>query len=368
VEVTVLHKINTGKAHNFCLLLFSYLLSAIITALVYYTGGTSKVYANLMYIPIAIVASNYGKIHGAIHAIISALFIGPFMPLNTYESVPQDTINWILRTLIYATIGLVLGLFSDYHRQEFEKNSKMDKEIAEAQTAMTYSLVKLAESRDDYTGGHIERVAGYCRLIAQKLRSNKKYKDYINDDYIENIYKASPLHDIGKVGIPDSILLKPGKLNTDEFEIMKKHTIIGANTLMKVRKGYPDNKYLGLGISITLYHHERWDGTGYPQKLSGEDIPLSARIMAIADVYDALRSKRVYKEPYSHEKSVEIIKEGKGTQFDPDIVDVFLENEAEFERTYERFRAVDKHGCMEIGDYYHISSSHTTENVHIRGS
>ncbi len=146
--------------------------------------------------------------------------------------------------------------------------------------------------------------------------------------------KASTLHDIGKVGIPDSILHKPGKLTSQEFEIMKNHTNIGANTLLEVKKKYPDSKFLELGINITLYHHEKWDGSGYPHGLRGENIPLSARIMAIADAYDALRSKRVYKEAYSHEKSLEIIKQGKGTHFDPEIVDVFIENEAEFNNIF----------------------------------
>jgi len=145
------------------------------------------------------------------------------------------------------------------------------------------------------------------------------------------------LHDIGKVGIPDSILLKPGKLSAEEYEMMKKHTIIGADTLAEVRDKYPDNRFLKLGISIARYHHERWDGTGYPEGLSGTAIPLSARIMAIVDVYDALRSNRVYKEAYSHEESLSIIKEGRNKHFDPVIVDVFVENEAEINRTFESY-------------------------------
>lgn len=198
-------------------------------------------------------------------------------------------------------------------------------------------MVKLAESRDDYTGEHIERVAVLCRLLTTKLLSIPKYKDYIDEDYIENIYRASPLHDIGKVGISDNILLKPDKLSEEEFEIMKAHTIIGANTLIEVKKKYEDNKFLEMGIDIAYYHHEKWDGTGYPYGLAGESIPLSARIMAIVDVYDALRSKRVYKEAYSHEKSIEIIKQGAGTNFDPVILDVFIQNESEFEDTFDKF-------------------------------
>ena len=330
---------NTTKAKpkKEYLLIFSYALSVIITIIVYITGGTTKVYANLMYLPIAIVASTYGKKWGIVHAVISALLIGPFMPLDKASNSSQEAINWILRLIIYLTIALVIGFFADYYRREFERNLKKDKEIFESQMATIFSLVKLAESRDDQTGAHIERVATFCRLLAHNLRNIPKYQAYINDDYIDKLFKASPLHDIGKVGIPDRILLKPGKLSAAEFEIMKTHTTIGANTLSEVKEKYPDNKLLELGINITHFHHEKWDCTGYPKGLSKTEIPLSARIMALADVYDALRSKRPYKEAYSHEKSMEIIRQGKGTFFDPEIVDVFLEIEAEFETTFDQY-------------------------------
>ena len=149
------------------------------------------------------------------------------------------------------------------------------------------------------------------------------------------MYKASPLHDIGKVGIPDSILLKPGKLTEEEFAIMKTHARIGYDTLAQVGSQYSGNSFLKLGMEITLGHHEKWNGSGYPQGLSGESIPLSARIMALADVYDALRSKRVYKEAFSHEKSAGIIREGWGSHFDPVLTDLFLRHEEEFRAMYE---------------------------------
>lgn len=316
---------------------FSYALSAVVTMIVYFTGGTITAFANLMYLPIAIVASTNGKKQGVIHAVISALLIGPFMPLDVAANLNQKSVNWILRLVIYATIAFVIGFFADYYKREFEKSKQKDKEIFESQLATIFSLVKLAESRDDQTGAHIERVAIFCKLLANKLRNNPKYQAYIDDDYVDKLSKASPLHDIGKVGIPDSILLKPDKLSAAEFEIMKTHTTIGANTLSEVKKKYPDNKMLELGIHITHFHHEKWDGSGYPKGLAGAEIPLSARIMALADAYDALRSKRVYKEAYSHETSLEIIKQGKGTFFDPDIVDAFLEIEAEFEATFDLY-------------------------------
>ena len=210
-------------------------------------------------------------------------------------------------------------------------------EISESQMATIYALVKLSEARDVDTGLHIERIAGFCRLLAQKLREMKDDMYHIDDEYIENLFKASPLHDIGKVSIPDRILLKPGKLNAEEFEIIKTHTTNGAKTLLEVKEKYPENKFIELGRKIALSHHEKWDGSGYPFGLKGEDIPLEGRIMALVDVYDALRSKRVYKEPFSHEISVDIITAGSGIHFDAKLVNVFLKFESEFNELYNRF-------------------------------
>jgi len=189
---------------------------------------------------------------------------------------------------------------------------------------------KLAESRDDDTGYHIERTQTFSKSLAEKMRENSRYAGSINDSFVENIYNASPLHDIGKVGISDNILLKPGKLAPDEFEIMKTHAMIGANTLIATRNKYPKNAFVNMGIAIARSHHEKWDGSGYPDGLVGEDIPLSARIMAVSDVYDALRSKRPYKVAFTHEKSCEIIMEGAGRHFDPAVIHVFTAIEAEF--------------------------------------
>ena len=207
-------------------------------------------------------------------------------------------------------------------------------EISESQIATIFAMAKLAESRDKDTGDHLKHIQIFCRLIAEKLRLHEKYKDEINLDFIDTLEKASPLHDIGKVGIRDVILLKPGPLTSEEFEEMKQHTIIGASTLKEVYEKYPGNYFVKIGIEIAESHHEKWNGSGYPEGLCGDEIPLSARIMALADVYDALRSKRVYKEAYSKEKTLEIIIQGSGKHFDPLIVDGFLEFEQEFDKAY----------------------------------
>jgi len=206
------------------------------------------------------------------------------------------------------------------------------KEISASQISTIFALSKLAESRDRETGEHLERVQIYCRMLAEQLRGEEPYNRIIDNDFIHNIFNVSPIHDIGKVASPDQVLLKPGKLTPGEFDIMKLHAQAGAVTLEAVRNVYPNNAFLNMGISIAQSHHERWDGTGYPDGLKSEKIPLAARIMAVADVYDALRSSRCYKGPFSREQSREFIENGSGTHFDPMLVKAFLTLEEEFDR------------------------------------
>lgn len=209
------------------------------------------------------------------------------------------------------------------------------REISDSQLATIYALVKLSESRDDDTGVHIERTAAFCRLLAERAKESGYCTEEIDELFLDTIFKASPLHDIGKVGIPDSILLKPGRLTEEEFQVMKTHVLIGYQTLSKIQLEYSRNGFLKMGMDIALCHHEKWDGSGYPRGLTGEEIPLSARIMAIADVYDALRSKRVYKEAFSHEKSVSIIQDGQGRHFDPRLAETFLKWQETFRNLYD---------------------------------
>jgi putative two-component system response regulator len=232
----------------------------------------------------------------------------------------------------------------DYKSQIQNYNLNLEKRVEEqvhklmsAQTAIIFALAKLSESRDPETGEHLERMAEYSKLLSRQLRLLPKYESIIDDKYIENIYAASPMHDIGKVGIPDRILIKPGKLTGEEFEVMKTHSIIGANTLRDVDAKHPGNDLVRIGIDTAESHHEKWDGTGYPHGLAGENIPIAGRILALGDVYDALTSKRVYKEAFSHEKSRDIILEGRRKHFDPNIVDAFISVEKEFISIKERF-------------------------------
>jgi putative two-component system response regulator len=224
------------------------------------------------------------------------------------------------------------------HNQHLERLVKAKTaEIHESQLATILALAALAESRDHGTGEHLDRTRTFCKMFAQKLRGDSRYAGHVDEAFVENIFLASPLHDIGKVGIPDHVLLKPDKLTPDEFEIMKTHTVIGAHTLQTVHAKYPGNTFLQMGIAIARSHHEKWDGAGYPDALAAGQIPLSARIMAIADVYDALRSQRAYKPPLSHEKAVGMILEGAGRQFDPILTEVFRAAESEFAQVSRQF-------------------------------
>ncbi len=208
----------------------------------------------------------------------------------------------------------------DYRCQLENEKGLLEQKVAErtAQVRRTrqvtvFSLAKLAESRDPETGDHLERVRCYARDLAQYLLDTLGYRSPdLNEEYPKRIFDSSPLHDIGKVGIPDRILLKPGKLSPEEFAIMKTHTLIGGDTLRAADIEAGTNSFLTMGRDIAYSHHEKWDGSGYPLGIAGEEIPLASRIVAVADVYDALSSKRPYKEPFTHERSMKIIIEGRG--------------------------------------------------------
>ena len=207
-----------------------------------------------------------------------------------------------------------------------------DKKLQNARAATILGLAKLAEYRDEGTGTHLERIREYAKLLAEEMAKIPKFDPSINQGYIDDLSQSAILHDIGKVGIPDAILLKPAKLSAEEFEIIKRHTVLGGNAIRAIESRIEGRSFLILGKEIAYCHHEKWDGSGYPKGLQGEDIPMSARIVALADVYDALTTKRFYKEAYSHEKSKQIIFSLKGSHFDPAVVEAFAVLEGEFDR------------------------------------
>jgi adenylate cyclase len=230
--------------------------------------------------------------------------------------------------LVYASNFSVLSILN-FWRNEKRLKKKSMQHLA-THDAILEAIANITETRDAKTGDHIRRTRSYVKVLAEQIRHIPAFAAIINDEYIKNLCMSAPLHDMGKVGVADSILLKPGLLTPEEFEAMKLHTQYGRNVLDAVQNKLMDDPFLRLAREMVVSHHERWDGKGYPDGLKGEDIPLSGRIMAIADVYDALTSARPYRDKMSHETAVDIIVAGRGSQFDPQLVDAFAGIQAVF--------------------------------------
>jgi len=222
-----------------------------------------------------------------------------------------------------------------YLEAEVERRTR---EVSSIQDVTIMAMASLAETRDNETGNHIRRTQRYVEALALQLLDEGKFADYLSPVRVRILYKSAPLHDIGKVGIPDDILLKPGKLTPEEFDVMKTHTTLGRDAIAVAERLLDTpHSFLECAREIAYSHQEKWDGSGYPQGLAGEQIPISARLMAIADVYDALISRRVYKEPMSHEAAVEIIRKGNGSHFDPAMTQAFLANHGVFDAIAQRY-------------------------------
>ena len=229
------------------------------------------------------------------------------------------------------------------HRDNLEELvNERTLELKLAKEATREAMGIVAENRDPETGGHIQRTKNYMLILAKTLALNPKYTDILTEDMIETLYSSAPLHDIGKVAISDRILLKPAKLESNEFDIMKQHASIGENTIDTAQNRIGKNEFLDIAKQMAASHHEKYDGTGYPRGLSGDKIPLCGRLMALADVYDALISRRTYKAPISHSKVVDIIKNERAKHFDPDVVDAFLNSSEEFREVAIEFVQSDE--------------------------
>lgn len=269
-------------------------------------------------------------------------------PQDKVDAFAAGGIDYITKPYQFEEVQVRISTHLELNRLQRELRNQNQKlaalvqaqvaEISASQIATIHALASLVESRDDDTGKHIERVQELCHFLAERLLASPDFHEPVDLDFAELIKWASPLHDIGKVAVSDSILLKPGKLDPAEFEAMKAHTVIGAETLAQVHHQYPNNAFIAMGIDIALSHHERWDGNGYPHGLAGTAIPLSARIMAIMDVYDAMRSDRCYKSALPHPQVLEMIRQGSGTQFDPQLVSLFITWETAIEAVRDKFR------------------------------
>lgn len=255
--------------------------------------------------------------------------------LEVYESVEafygeiQDTTQTVWIWVTAAGYLLYTLLFVVFYRS-YTGEQMTAQRLRETQEATIMALAYQAELRDREVGRHIERASRYVEILARELGRYDQYRSYLTNSYIEDLVKAAPLHDIGKVGIPDAILNKAGGLTEQEFEHIKQHCEYGALVLKKAEEKLTFQSFLKIAMQLVMYHHENWNGRGYPHGLSGKDIPLSARIMAVADVYDAIRSRRPYKDPLTHAEAISIILQKKGEHLDPEIVEVFLKREKEF--------------------------------------
>lgn len=226
-------------------------------------------------------------------------------------------------------------------REDLETTvTEKSRELESTRDMALLAMARLAESRDRETGAHLERMAEYARILARALQSGP-YAGRISDEFVERLHKSAPLHDIGKVGVPDAILLKEGPLTAEEMRIMRSHTKIGGDTLRGLAAGTPDATFLDMAIEIAYQHHEKWDGSGYPKGLAGEEISLAARIVALADAYDAITSARPYKPAFEHKEAVRRIVVDRAKHFDPVVTDAFLECHRELDRIRQQVRTED---------------------------
>jgi response regulator RpfG family c-di-GMP phosphodiesterase len=296
--------------------------------------------------------------------------LGLMLPLIFRVLVEQDEAHTALASMLM--VFLIVMLISGQHlnklimlslRQSFENESlahqlasmndvlelkvtertsqlqRKTDEVSQIQDVTIMAMASLAETRDNETGNHLKRTQTYILALAIKLRDHPRFREFLTEENIESLFKFAPLHDIGKVGIPDAILLKQGKLTPKEFEIMKTHPLLGGSAIAAAESGLPTpNRFLHIAREIANGHHEKWDGSGYPSGLVGNAIPISARLMALADVYDALISRRIYKKPFTHEDAVAHILLGRGTHFDPDVTDAFISIQEEFRQIAERYQ------------------------------
>ena len=240
--------------------------------------------------------------------------------LGAVDFIIKPFVNTVMKRRVKTQLELM-----SYEKSLMDMVEKKIEENDKLQYLLSAGFAELVESRDGVTGGHVKNTLIYFESFVNYLKFIPAYREYITEDFITLAVRSAPLHDIGKIGIDDVVLRKQSSLESNEMKYMQTHAELGGQTFHKIRKIFPENEFLKIAEHMALYHHERWDGTGYPSGLKGEEIPLEARIMSIVDVYDALTSERPYKKPFSHEKSMQIIADGRGTQFDPDLVDCFVD-------------------------------------------
>jgi len=309
------------------------LISIIAAAFITYFVPNNISFLNFFFLPVILAGYYVGvrlSVPGAVFCVCLVVLYVVVFPSKLQP--PQDTAQVVLFVLTWGCFlvlaGALVGKQQGKIQREQIRLEHLNAEMQEANVKLGKALAEtvigmatLSEYRDRSTGQHLLRVSQLCRVLAEELRSKTPLDNYITDEYVEDLVLSSVLHDIGKVGVADSVLLKPGRLNEEEFEAVKTHTLVGGNVLDAIEKRLEGRSFFTLGKQIAYSHHERWDGKGYPRSLSGADIPLSARIVAVADTYDAITTDRVYRKALSHDEAMHRICEARGTQFDPQVVD-----------------------------------------------
>ena len=266
-----------------------------------------------------------------------------------YITKPISPPILLARVATHLKIKRASDFLKDQNAFLEDEVNRRTREVQAIQDVTILAMASLAETRDNETGNHIRRTQHYVRLLANRLQTHPRFGYFLSDKTIDLLFKSAPLHDIGKVGIPDHILLKPGRFTPEEFEIMKTHTTLGRDAILAAEKHLGmEVSFLDLAKEIAYYHQEKWDGSGYPTGASGERIPISARLMAVADVYDALISRRPYKEGMPHEQAVEIMRQGRGTHFDPDVLDAFIALQEDFRSVASTYADSDADLKMEV--------------------
>lgn len=249
-----------------------------------------------------------------------------------YISKPMSPPIVRARISTHLALNEARQVLADQNQLLERKVRERTEELDRTKYAAIFCMASLVEARDNETGKHLLRTQNYVRVLAEALKNHPRFRHYLDEHTIELLYKTAPLHDIGKVGVPDRILLKPGKLDSEEWVLMKKHPDHGYEALLRAEQEMGTTDFLQVAKEIIYTHHEKWDGSGYPRGLKGDEIPIAGRLMAVADVYDALICRRVYKSSFTHEVAVEMIRQAAGYHFDPDIAKVFLERQEEFKQ------------------------------------
>ncbi|TAL18095.1 HD domain-containing protein [bacterium] len=318
------------------------LITLLSVMVITYFLPNKVAFINFFYLPVVLAGYYVGLRFSVLGAFFCVLLVALYTILYPAQFVLPPTNAYLLAHLIgwgsfLLIVGFFVGIQHDKLKTSYSKTKELNRELYDsllklkhARTATILGLAKLAEFRDEETGKHLDRIQEYCRVLAEELTKHPDFGSYITPVYVEDLCLSSILHDIGKVGIPDAILQKPGKLTPKEYEAIKIHTTLGGEALGAIENKLTERSFLTLGKEVAFNHHERWDGSGYPRGLAGEDIPLSARIVSVADVYDSVTSDRCYQKSMSHEEAIGIIAKGRGTAFDPRIADAFLARQKAF--------------------------------------